>query len=97
MIDTKKTLLDYMNSTELGANIFRITQTAEKINRENIQGQYSLEKAHKDVGKEVRDSMIRMHNQRPEDLHIEQDIKKVKANLKQTHKKMKRITKKSKK
>lgn len=69
-IDTKKTLLDYMNSTELGANIFRITQTAEKINRENIQGQYSLEKAHKDVGKEVRDSMIRMHNQRPEDLHI---------------------------
>ena len=41
--------------------------------------------------------MIRMHNQRPEDLHIEQDIKKVKANLKQTHKKMKRITKKSKK
>lgn len=94
-IPQNKVLLDYMNSTELGANIFRITQTAEKIKSENIQGQNNLEKAHKEVGKEVRESMKRMHNKLPEDLPLEEDIKKVKSNLKQTHKKMKKIPKKS--
>lgn len=94
-IPKNKVLLDYMNSTELGANIFRITQTAEKIKSENIQGQYNLEKAHKEVGKEVRNSMKRMHNRLPEDLPLEEDIKKVKSNLKETHKKMKKISKKT--
>lgn len=94
-INQNKVLLDYMNSTELGANIFRITQTAEKIKSENIQGQNNLENAHREVGKEVRESMKRMHNKLPEDLPLEEDIKKVKSNLKQTHKKMKKISKKS--
>lgn len=74
-IPEKRALLDFMGSTELGANIFRITQTAEKIKSENIQGQYELEKAHKEVGKEVRESMKRMHNKLPEHLAIERDIK----------------------
>lgn len=94
-IPENKVLLDYMNSTELGANIFRITQTSEKIKSENIQGQDNLEKAHKEVGKEVRESMKRMHNKLPEDLPLEENIEKVKSNLKQTHKKMKKISKKS--
>lgn len=96
-IPEKKTLLDFMGSTELGANIFRITQTAEKIKSENIQGQYALEQAHKEVGKEVRESMKRMHNKLPEDLAIERDIREVKSGLKQTHKKMKKIPKSKKK
>ena len=96
-IPEKIALLDFMGSTELGANIFRITQTAEKIKSENIQGQYALEQAHKEVGKEVRESMKRMHNKLPEDLAIERDIKKVKSELKQTHKKMKKIPKSKKK
>lgn len=95
-VPENKILLDYMNRAELGANIFRITQTAEKIESENIQGQYNLEKAHKEVGREVRESIKRMHNKLPEDLTIVEDIKKVKSNLKLTHKKMKRITKNSK-
>ena len=31
-------ILDFMGSTELAANLFRATQTEEKLRRENIQG-----------------------------------------------------------
>lgn len=92
-IPQKNTLLDFMGSTELGANIFRMTQTKEKIKSENIQGQNALEKAHERVGREVRESMKRMHNKLPESLPIEKDIKKVKTDIKKTHKKMKNINK----
>lgn len=43
-IHTKKGLkksqniLDHMGSTELAANLFRATQTEEKLKRENIKG-----------------------------------------------------------
>ncbi len=50
----KEKLLDYMGRTELAANLFRITQTEERIRSQKLQGQYQLEAAHRDVGKEVR-------------------------------------------
>ena len=47
-------ILDHMGSTELAANLFRATQTDEKIRRENIQGKQKANQTHYEVGKKVR-------------------------------------------
>ena len=62
------TPLDYMGKTELAGNLFRITQTEEKIKNEKIKGQQSLEIAAKEVGKKVRKTMIEISNVAPENL-----------------------------
>jgi DNA-damage-inducible protein D len=43
-----------MGSTELAANLFRATQTDEKLRRENIQGKEKANQTHYEVGKKVR-------------------------------------------
>ena len=50
----KDDILDYMNSEELAANMFRITQTTAKIQREQIKGEYNASQAHFEVGQKVR-------------------------------------------
>jgi DNA-damage-inducible protein D len=50
--------LDLMGKTELAANLFRITQTDEKIRNEDVHGQKPLERAAEHVGRKVRDTMI---------------------------------------
>ena len=47
-------ILDHMGSTELAANLFRATQTDEKLRRENIQGKEKAYETHYEVGKTVR-------------------------------------------
>ena len=47
-------ILDHMGSTELAANLFRATQTEEKLKREHIKGKQQANKAHFDVGKKDR-------------------------------------------
>lgn len=47
-------ILDHMGSTELAANLFRATQTEEKLRRENVQGKTQANKTHYEVGKKVR-------------------------------------------
>lgn len=78
--------LDYMGAEELGANIFRITQTEAKIRRENINGQSALENAAYEVGKTVRNTIDQMGGTMPEDLPAAEDIKKIKSDLKKTNK-----------
>ena len=85
-------LLDYMGKTELAANLFRITQTEEKIRRENIAGQRNLETAHKSVGRRVRKAMIDISNTKPEDLPLEPRIGEAKKAIKLAHRKLKRIS-----
>ncbi|HEX9509597.1 MAG TPA: hypothetical protein VF939_03885 [Puia sp.] len=46
-------ILDHMGSTELAANLFRATQTEEKLTRENIKGKKEANKTHFEVGKKV--------------------------------------------
>ncbi len=53
-------LLDRMDTTELAANQFRMTQTREKLKRENIQGQQKAIQTHEQVGKEVRQAIARI-------------------------------------
>lgn len=44
---------DYMGSTELIANLFRISQTEEKLRKDNVQGAEAATSVHYNVGKEV--------------------------------------------
>ena len=61
-------ILDHMGSTELAANLFRATQTEEKLRRENIQGKAAANKAHYDVGSKVRQTIQDIGGTMPEDL-----------------------------
>ena len=61
-------ILDYMGSTELAANLFRATQTDEKLRRENIQGKYAAYDTHFEVGKKVRQTIKELGGTMPEDL-----------------------------
>jgi DNA-damage-inducible protein D len=47
-------ILDHMGSTELAANLFRATQTEEKLKREGITDKGAANMAHNDMGKAVR-------------------------------------------
>lgn len=61
-------ILDHMGSTELAANLFRATQTEEKLRRENIQGTTAANQTHFDVGRKVRQTIEELGGTMPEDL-----------------------------
>lgn len=61
-------ILDHMGSTELAANLFRATQTEEKLRRENIQGKDNANKTHYEVGQTVRKTIAELGGTMPEDL-----------------------------
>ncbi len=86
-----RTLFDFMGKTELAANLFRVTQTESKIKGEKIHGQKPLEAVAYHVGKEVRNTMIRISGTAPEDLPPAEDIKTVHKELKKTHRGFKKL------
>ena len=61
-------ILDHMGSTELAANLFRATQTDEKLRRENIKGKQAAYETHYQVGKKVRQTIKELGGTMPEDL-----------------------------
>lgn len=61
-------ILDHMGSTELAANLFRATQTDEKIRREGIVGKGNANRTHFEVGKKVRQTIKELGGTMPEDL-----------------------------
>ena len=61
-------ILDHMGSTELAANLFRATQTDEKLRRENIHGKAAANRTHLEVGKKVRQTIKDLGGTMPEDL-----------------------------
>src|SRR5580704_12905149 len=85
-VRSDRTTLDFMGKEELAANLFRITQTEAKIRNERVRGQRPLEAAAHDVGRTVRNTMIRTSGSRPENLPIATDITVVKKSLKTAHK-----------
>ena len=70
-------ILDHMGSTELAANLFRATQTEEKLRRENITGKDNANKAHKQVGAKVRKAIKDIGGTMPEDLPTADSIRKL--------------------
>lgn len=74
-------ILDHMGSTELAANLFRATQTEEKLRRENIIGKGRANKTHYEVGQKVRQTISELGGTMPEDLQAEESIKSVERKL----------------
>ena len=67
-ISEKEDILDYMSSTELAANLFRITQTDEVLKNKNINNEDDACKTHHNVGQAVRQTIKRIGGTMPEDL-----------------------------
>lgn len=61
-------ILDHMGSEELGANLFRITQTEAKMRRDDPQGLAEASGIHYVVGKEVREAIEKIGGTMPEEL-----------------------------
>jgi DNA-damage-inducible protein D len=61
-------ILDHMGSTELAANLFRATQTEEKLKREGVRGKQQANQAHHEVGKKVRQTIKELGGTMPEAL-----------------------------
>ena len=83
-------ILDHMGSTELAANLFRATQTEEKLRRDNIKGKNNANRTHYQVGIKVRKTIAELGGTMPENLptpdksisQIEREQKKEKKKIK---------------
>lgn len=87
-INQKDVAYDFMGLTELAGNLFRVTQTAERIKNNPSMGLRGAMETAKDVGAEVRSIMIKNGGVSPENLEIEEHVKNAKSRLKNTNKKM---------
>ena len=71
-------ILDHMGSTELAANLFRATQTEEKLRRDNVQGKAEANRTHYEVGAKVRKTIRELGGTMPEDLPTpEKSVKQI--------------------
>lgn len=61
-------ILDHMGSTELAANLFRATQTEDKLRRDNVKGKNNANNTHYEVGAKVRKTIEELGGTMPEDL-----------------------------
>lgn len=61
-------ILDHMGSTELAANLFRATQTEEKLRRDKVRGKQKANQTHFEVGKKVRETIDELGGTMPESL-----------------------------
>ncbi len=80
-------ILDHMGSTELAANLFRATQTEEKLRNDKIQGKQKANQTHYEVGTKVRQTIKEIGGTMPEKLPVADNIKTVQKKLDSTKKK----------
>lgn len=64
----REDILDNMGSDELIANLFRISQTEQKLKRENIKTEKEANKAHYEVGSKIRNTIKELGGTMPEEL-----------------------------
>ncbi len=74
--------MDRMDSTELAANQFRMTQTREKLARDGVRTGERATQTHEQVGKEVRAAIQRIGGTLPENIPPAEPIKSVEKRLK---------------
>ncbi len=84
----REDILDNMGSDELIANLFRISQTEQKLKRDNIQTEKDANNAHYKVGSKIRKTIKELGGTMPEDLPTP------KKSLKQLEKENKKMLKK---
>lgn len=78
----KDDVLDRAGATELAANLFRITQTEDKLRNEEIRGEDKAGFTHYNVGKKIRKTIKEIGGTMPEKLSPEKNIKELKKDLK---------------
>ena len=84
-LNKNQKILDHMGSTELAANLFRATQTDDKLRRENVVGKENANKTHHEVGKKVRQTIKELGGTMPENLEIpKKSIKEIEEKNKKT-------------
>ena len=75
-------ILDHMGSTELAANLFRATQTEEKLRRDRVKGKDNANRTHREVGAKVRQTIHELGGTMPEELPPAESIKKLEGRQK---------------
>lgn len=81
-------ILDHMGSTELAANLFRATQTEEKLRRDKVRGKAQANKTHYEVGRKVRQTIDELGGTMPENLpKPESSIQQIESAKKKLEKK----------
>lgn len=81
-LKSKDNLLDHMGSTKLAANLFRATQTEDKLRREQTKGKNRANDLHFQVGSTVRRTIRELGGTMPEHLPTAENIEKVAKRLK---------------
>ena len=84
----REDILDNMGSDELIANLFRISQTEQKLKKDNIQTEKDATKTHYTIGRNIREVIAKNGGTMPEDLPTP------KKSLKQLEKENKKTLKK---
>ena len=87
----KEKILDFMGSTELAANLFRISQTTEKLKKSKVENKTKANHIHYEVGRKVRKAIKDIGGTMPEDLPTpKKSIKEIeKAHMKRLKEKAK--------
>lgn len=86
----KGELLDRAGATELAANLFRITQTDEKLKKDGVRGDGAAQRTHNMVGGKVRQTIKEIGGDLPENMKPEKHIKEVKKDMKLIEKQTKK-------
>lgn len=76
--------MDRMDTTELAANQFRMTQTRDKLARDRVNNQQQAIRTHEEVGKEVREAIKRIGGVMPEKIPAAEHICEVEKRIKNT-------------
>ncbi len=64
----REDILDNMGSDELIANLFRISQTEQKLKKDNIKTEKEANETHYNIGKNIREVIAKNGGTMPEDL-----------------------------
>lgn len=86
----KGELLDRAGATELAANLFRITQTDEKLKKGGVRGDGPAQQTHNMVGGKIRQTIKDIGGELPENLKPEKHIKEIKKEIKLLEKQAKK-------
>jgi len=63
-------ILDFMGSTELIANLFRISQTEEKLKKDQVDTAVEANEIHYQIAEKIRKAMIEMETTLSEDMPV---------------------------
>ena len=78
-----------MGSVELATNLFRITQTDQKLKNDNIKGESNANKVHYNMGRDIRKFIEKQGGTMPEDLPApEKSLKEIEKEKKIENRKL---------